>query len=113
MGHLDVLGFTHAGNSPFSPPTTVNDTQVQVHILATLKGTFANCRDARSCRSPEMTQLLVLQYAQRALLINEFTDHRWQTRVYPGTGQYAGQNLGNGILSQFGFPRGSLFSSHS
>lgn len=56
-------------------------------------------------RNAELTQLLVLQYAQRALLINEFTDHRWQTRVYPGTGQYAGQNLGNGILSQFGFPR--------
>ena len=46
-----------------------------------------------------------LQYAQRALLINEFTAGRWQNgKIYPGTGPYSGQTLGNGILSQFGFP---------
>ena len=48
---------------------------------------------------------LCLQYAQRALLINEFTASRWQNgKIYPGTGPYGGQTLGNGILSQFGFP---------
>lgn len=45
-----------------------------------------------------------MQYAQRALLINEFTAQRWQNRVYPGTGTYGGMTLGNGTLAQYGFP---------
>ena len=44
-------------------------------------------------------------------MINEFTDGRWQRQQYPGTGSYAGQNLGNGILEQYGFPRKLPMSS--
>ena len=46
----------------------------------------------------------LLQYAQRAYLINEFTDGRWQDKPFPGTGQFVGYTLGNGILGQYGFP---------
>lgn len=58
-----------------------------------------------------LDQLSAVQYAQRALMINEFTDGRWQAQQYPGTGPLAGQNLGNGILEQFGFPRELLTHS--
>ena len=52
-----------------------------------------------------------MQYAQRAFLINEFTAGRWQKLPYPVEGPntpFAGQNLGNGVLSQFGFPGARL-----
>ena len=37
----------------------------------------------------------------------QFTASRWQDQIYAPTGPYAGQTLGNGVLSQFGFPRRS------
>ncbi|KAK9865807.1 hypothetical protein WJX84_001141 [Apatococcus fuscideae] len=59
-----------------------------------------------------------MQYAQRAFLINEFTSQRWQKLPYPSCGAisdtcsastraqtvYSDETLGNGALSQFGFP---------
>ena len=36
--------------------------------------------------------------------INEFTATRWQRQIYSETGMYAGYTLGNGLLSEFGFP---------
>ena len=36
--------------------------------------------------------------------INEFTATRWQRQTYATTGMYAGETLGNGLLSEFGFP---------
>ena len=70
-----------------------------------------------------------LQYAQRALMvrpgaaqsccypthclkapsvlqINEFTATRWQHQPYSTSplSPYVGQNLGTGVLSQYGFP---------
>lgn len=57
-----------------------------------------------------MTAVPGMQYAQRAFLINEFTDGRWQNKPYPGTGDFVGYSLGNGILGQYGFP-GEVTSS--
>ena len=52
--------------------------------------------------------LFVLQYAQRAFMINEFTAGRWQKLPYPiddpAHSNFVGQTLGNGVLSQYGFP---------
>ncbi|KAK9812481.1 hypothetical protein WJX73_003351 [Symbiochloris irregularis] len=48
-----------------------------------------------------------MQYAQRALMINEFTAGRWQKLQYPNVNNnspYAGYNLGNGVLAQYGLP---------
>lgn len=60
---------------------------------------MCNLRNASSFHA-----LTWLQYAQRAYLINEFTDGRWQNKPFPGTGQFVGYTLGNGLLGQYGFP---------
>ena len=40
-----------------------------------------------------------MQYAQRAILINEFTDPRWQNLKVPGSAQSVGDNQ----LATYGF----------
>ena len=40
-----------------------------------------------------------MQYAQRAILINEFTDPRWQNLLVPGSTQSVGDNQ----LATYGF----------
>ena len=40
-----------------------------------------------------------MQYAQRAILINEFSDPRWQNLLVPGTTQ----SVGNNQLATYGF----------
>lgn len=41
-----------------------------------------------------------LQYAQKAILINEFSGKHWQNKAYPYP-IYAGRTLGDGILAGY------------